>query len=248
MAEPTRPPAGWSTDSLSKFLETSHTNTWSTFANHQDWFDLLRSINDAFQRIAENLNAPTVGAPTLLLPRCHSAFLAGVRLAASGQPPEAYMVLRGCLEFAMYGAFIRDVQTRSRQWLGLKVDRGEGSVFTTKNILLDLDSYCPEPAKHARYLYGLCIDQGAHPNKEALNWNMRTERVDEQTKLTFLYLKANGLSFDICLKTAAQVGITALRLFEAVFHQRFRLLGLTAELDRLTAKETELSTQLQFKL
>jgi hypothetical protein len=67
---------------------------------------LLKYINRFYETIIENLINPPELGPSFFLPRSHASHLGAVRLVLSGQLPESYMLLRGCLENALYGFYI----------------------------------------------------------------------------------------------------------------------------------------------
>ena len=85
--------------------------------NLKPWFNRIKDIHLVFQNIANNLDSSKDWFSALFLYRSHAALLGGVRLALSGQVPEAYMVLRGCLENALYGLYISRNSESVVTWL-----------------------------------------------------------------------------------------------------------------------------------
>lgn len=61
MVEPLDPPPRWGQDNLSAFIETARRNTFATFVQmHQVW-DLLVQIDGAYRRAIEGMHPPTDG-------------------------------------------------------------------------------------------------------------------------------------------------------------------------------------------
>ena len=100
-----KPPAGWGQDELTKFIELARRNQYATFQNLGGPYRRLRELDDLFLKALSNLDNPTEWVPAFFFYRSHSAFRAAVQLSMAGQIPETYMVLRGCLEFALYGVY-----------------------------------------------------------------------------------------------------------------------------------------------
>jgi len=110
-------PNDWGKDSLSEFIEDAHHNTLATFANLKPEFAHLKNINDTFKKITENLLNIEKLIPGLFLLRSHASYLGAVRLAVSGQLPETFMVLRGCLENSLYALHIALIPETGEIWL-----------------------------------------------------------------------------------------------------------------------------------
>ena len=170
--------------------------------------------------------------------RAHSSFLSALRLAVSGQIPEAYMVLRGTLENSLYGFYISTRPELREIWLRRHDDaasmhavRQEFRVGTIFERLALANAGIGDIAKA---LYESTIDSGAHPNERALMQVLNMERGAGQIRFEVRYLtKGEEPAFGACLKITAQVGVCALDIFRLVFHERFQILGLTRELEIL---------------
>ncbi|MDX9745885.1 MAG: hypothetical protein RBU31_05045 [Syntrophales bacterium] len=106
-------PPGWGQDSLSEFIENAWHNTFATFHNVKDWYSILKDIHLVFDAITHNIDRTPDWFASFFLFRSHSAYLGSVRLALSGQTPETYIVLRGCLGNALYGFYVsRNAESR----------------------------------------------------------------------------------------------------------------------------------------
>lgn len=110
-------PLNWGKDSLSKFIEDARTNTLGTPIHHKKAYDLLNDINRTFEKMVDNLDYSSESFSVFSALRAHASYLGAVRLSISAQVCEAYMVLRGCLENALYGLyFFKEPQSR-QVWL-----------------------------------------------------------------------------------------------------------------------------------
>lgn len=233
-----RVPPGWGKDEVSQFIQTAHSNTFATFANYKEVWNKLVGIDVAFRRAIDALENSKVWFEGFFLLGAHASFLGAVRLATSTQLPEAYMVLRGCLESSLYGLFLREHPELAEVWLKRHDDEAsKGRVkneFQIGRMLDLLDAKDAATGRAARALYERTIDYGAHPNERALTQNLRMTKEVSATKFVRNYLIGDGDALRLCLKTTAQVGVSSLRIYQLVLPERFDLLGLSEELQRLS--------------
>ncbi|HEX5758224.1 MAG TPA: hypothetical protein VF121_03440 [Thermoanaerobaculia bacterium] len=227
-------PDGWGLDDISAFLEAAHQNSFATFANLQRFFRPLVEVDQLFRLAIPNFGTPTDWLMAVFLLRTHAAFLGAVRLASSGQLPETYMLLRGCLEPALYALHIFKDPSRAAIWLARSDDeeqrakaRGE---FSNRRVLATLAA--ADQGLHGAVvkLYERTMDHGAHPNERAFLTNMSIEKVQEGIRLQLNYLSGHSPAFELALKSALQTGIVALGVFEAIVPEKFSILGLSERL------------------
>jgi hypothetical protein len=240
MAMPiTEIPPDWDRDALSEFIETARHNTFATFVNLLREYSVLKNIHELYKYAIDNLiNTPEWFAAFFLL-RAHSAYLGGVRLAISGQCAETYMVLRGCIEAAIYGLYLSRNKNSQETWLSrhnneesLKRVKKEFKIVNLFNFLKTVD---PKNYNTATLLYERTIDYGAHPNELALTSLLKKTDEGDMIKFNLNYLSGYTPAFHLSLKTTAQVGLCSLYIFKNVYSDRFKILGLSEKLDKLTA-------------
>src|SRR3989442_15571833 len=111
------PPEGWERDEVSRFLETCRGNVFATFIKTRPAYDKLVGIDQAYRQIQENLVNTQEWFSAFFLLRAHSAFLGAASLALAGQVPEAYAVLRTCLEYSLYGHYLAQNPGSRETWL-----------------------------------------------------------------------------------------------------------------------------------
>jgi hypothetical protein len=229
-----RIPPNWTEDSLSKFIQDTIDNTYATFHNLKPPYNKLKDIHVVFYKIVDNTDNTPDWFSTFFLVRSHSALLGAVRLALSGQVPEAYMVLRGCLENALYGFYVARKPESRETWLRRHDDEDSKKrvkkEFKISNLIDLLEKEDDILRNIASNLYERTIDYGGHPNERAL-LSVATKNEDEH-KIRFqsAYLIGNEPALELCLKSCSQIGICSLSIFQMIYKARFDILGLSDEL------------------
>jgi len=230
-------PPEWGSDPLSQFIQDAIHNTHATFHNLKTWYNKLRDIHITFRAITQNMDGSPNWFSSFFLFRSHAAFLAGVRLAMSGQVPESYMVLRGCLESALYGLYVTRKPTSKEIWLKRHNDEPSKKKvkqnFKISNLFQVLEIEDKRLYTITRDLYDRTIDYGGHPNERAFLSVVKKEADESKTTFQSAYLIGNEPAHKLCLKSCAQIGICALCIFRTIFRERFDILGLSETLEKL---------------
>jgi hypothetical protein len=236
--EPLQPPANWGQDEVSNFLEIAHRNGYGSFVRLRQPFAKIIAIDSFYRRVIDNLNHSRDWFAAFFVLRAHSSFLGACRLAVSGQIPEAYMLLRGCLENAQYGFYIASRPALREVWLRRHDDEASMRLvkqeFRVGTIFERLTLANAQVAEVAKNLYDRTIDYGAHPNERALMQVLNMQRGADEIRLEVRYLSSGDeAAFGLCLKSTAQVGVCALDMFGIIFRERFEILSLMGELQTL---------------
>jgi hypothetical protein len=199
-------------------------------------------IDDVMAEISENWKpaSPTVETivPLMMFFRSHSAFRAAAALGFGGALVEGMTVLRLSLEFAGYAALIADDPTLALPWFDRDTDaaakkrvRDEFHGGRIKAALTRLD---PQISAAYSELYERLIQFGAHPNEKSVTSSLTIEKGDGETKLNQVYLQGDGTALDHWLRTASQLGICTLKIFERIHHARFAELKANPRIVELT--------------
>jgi len=234
-------PQGWGEDDLSAFVEQAERNTRATFANLKQWFTLLRNTDSLFIG-ATQIPCDWGGnpLPALLLMRAQASFRGAVRLAMSGQLPEAYMVTRGCIENSLYAAYVRSNDRRAEIWLRRNDSADSRNLvrktFVYGELLTHLRVVDAATADRVDLLYQFAIDSGAHPNELSISANTTISEVSNGVRFDLKYLNTDPLPLKLCLKKTAQAGLASIEVFQVSFPQEFMSNGLTARLHELCRK------------
>ena len=105
--------------------------------------------------------------------------------------------------------------------------------FKFRNLINTLSKEDASEAHAAETLYDQCIDQGAHPNDQALMQNLTMQEGEQSINFQFKYMNPDPLALGLAMKSTARVGVCVLGIFSHVYKTRFDLLGLSELLPSL---------------
>lgn len=236
----------WSDDPLSTFFKDAEYNVRVTAFKFPKIFDLLGRVHALFKKCQETTGITIREqflVPCLLMVRSHSCFLAGTRLATSGQISEAFCVLRSAVESAWYALHIaKDPKGTERAKIWLKRNEDDAaksrckSEFTIANVRKTHEDLDASTARELYRVYEDLIDFGAHPNQ----FGTMIAMVKSQTNLErvfsvgILYLEEPTIVF--ALRKAVEVGILSLKTLQLTFPERFELSAMDLDIEKLTAE------------
>ncbi|MBM4308523.1 MAG: hypothetical protein FJ123_17495 [Deltaproteobacteria bacterium] len=230
-------PPSWADDSLSKFIQDALGNIYATFHNLKTPYNKLKETHDLFAKIVDNIEGTPDWFAAFFLARSHSAFLGAVRLALSGQVPEAFMVIRGCLENALYGLYVTRSPSSQETWLRRHDDEESKKKvrreFKISNLLDLLEKNDKKLRSIAGELYERTIDYGGHPNEKAFFSVAKKSLNEHKITIQSAYLIGNEPALQLCLKSCAQIGLCSLSIFQLIYKERFDILGLSNEMKAL---------------
>lgn len=230
-------PDGWGTDKLTEFFDMARGNTLASFVQMRSDYARLHEIDSAYLLIGENLlNPPDVFTPLFLL-KTHSSYRAAAQLAMAGQSPEAFMVMRGCLESALYGLHIHCNNAALEIWKRRHEDaqarKHVRKEFTIARLWECLRAVDEDLQRRTQILYEKTIDFGAHPNAASITSVVTMSAGDTGVQFRLAYLSAELEVIRGTMKSVAQVGIVGLCIFRHIFRERYDILGLTDTLPAL---------------
>jgi hypothetical protein len=234
------PPPGWGGDKLTEFATHAISNSFASYVQMRPAVDVLIEIDEIFHKAAENLRNPPDFLGAMLLLRSHFAYRAANRLAMSGEASETFPLLRACLEYALYAVHINRNHGYGEIWLRRHDDEAALAkarrTFQHVAVMETLKSVDERLAQQIKGLYERAIDFGAHPNERAMTGSITVEEVSDGKVFAGVYMHADRVVLSHLLKTTAQVGLGALLMLSIVFRDRFRLLAIDMNLDRLKTK------------
>jgi hypothetical protein len=224
------PPPGWGQDELTRFIDLASQNQFATFQNLSGSYRRLRDLDGLFLKALVNLDNPEHWVPPFFFFRSHSAFRASVQLAMAGQIPESYMVMRGCLEFALYGVYMWRRPESWDTWCARndspETKKKVRAEFTTRTLFDAVPGLNPAERAAVEQLYDRTIDLGGHPNQLGLFGSLQMMTDEEAFHFESNYLMGKSVQLDLALRSTAQVGVAAFGLMGRVFETRYGLLGL----------------------
>lgn len=130
-------PPEWGNDPLSVFFKHAEYNDRVTALNCPKVYDLLGRVHALFKRFEEAIekdNRQEFLVARFLMVRSYSSFLGALRLAMSGQVPEAHSVLRSGVECAWYALHIaKDPKGTERCEIWLRRNEDEAAKSRCKS-------------------------------------------------------------------------------------------------------------------
>jgi len=223
-------PSTWGKDELSSFFDAARSNSFASYHNLAGSYRRMVDIDGLYIALFEEFKDPEDPLGAGLAFRCHSALRAAAQLALSGQVPEAFMVLRGALEMALYAFHASTSDERAQIWMNREdteeTKRRCKNEFTPRTIFPELRDRNPDSARVAGELYERSIDYGAHPNARGVLTTMTHEEGETEDSFSFAYLTGDSIALRFVIKSWCQNGISALDLLGLVFPERFQQLGL----------------------
>jgi hypothetical protein len=235
-----QPPPRWGADLLSAFIDNALANIFATFVHKPIQYKYILDVDSCFYKAASNLSNPTDFVAAFLLLRSHSAYRAACRLALSGQAAESYVVLRSCLEYAIYALHINKNSPLAELWLQRHADdaslRAMRNEFQHAKVIRTLQRTDAKLCDSIALLYERTIDFGGHPNERAVTGSMEINSGGNSKEYLQIYLHSDGLALEHALKTTAQCGLGSLLVFQCIYPERFALLGINEKLYRLRQK------------
>jgi hypothetical protein len=230
-------PDGWGDDELLAFFEHARGNAFASFVQMPEPYVKLLEVDAAFLLINSNLKDPEDFSAPFFMFKAHSSYRAAAWLAMTGHSPEAFMVMRGCIESALYGLYLNRNEKSFRAYMSRHDDettrqavRREFTIRRMWSCLRDVDG---ELQAKAEQVYNKTIDFGAHPNVAALIAATTMTRTKKGVRFTLAYLTEDQQVLQGTMKSVAQAGVVALSVFRHIFNDRYDRLGLTESLPQL---------------
>jgi hypothetical protein len=242
-------PPPWGDDPLSRFFADADFNNRVTALNFGPVYTVLRRVDELFRRseeASEKDHYEHLLVSRLLMVRAHASVLAGLRLAMSGQTTESYPVLHAAVELSWYALHIAKDPSPSRRaviWLNRNENDTDKTTckaeFTIANVRRTHESSDADTAKTMQQLYEHLIDFGAHPNQLGVMTPMSKMETEKQVNFSVGILYPERMVVVFALRMAVGVAISALKTFELIFPERFRLLRIDQALNSLVAEANQ---------
>ncbi len=232
-------------DELSKAVIGAWHNMKATWAHYEPQIQVLSRINDLFikyTRVFSSLSEePYIRSPAAFLARAFGCYLASVRLSASGQFSESFVMFRSCYENALYGYYIHKKPELGEIWAerhkNEKAMSKARDEFRIGNIFKTLTEQNSIVGKWVKGEYEKIIDFGAHPNVYSVACNYR---VTEDKEVMDIF---NNDPFfkKHCLLVNIRVGLGCLSVFRLIYPEQLEKNGVPKELKGLFDRLNELS-------
>jgi hypothetical protein len=230
--------------SLDRFLEVVHNNRLGNRARFPAEYQIILRIDDCFVTAGKHLShqKPVFVGPMLL--RSQYAYKTAAGMTLAGQVAESFVMMRSCLEYAGYALAIfadpcvQNTPSREEVFVNRNIDeaslKAQKAEFLVSKIRGIIATFDEKLAANIKLLYDESIDYGGHPNPYGLLTGINLETKDEQlTSITTLALTSDPVITMFAMKSATQVGLAALCIFQHIFGAKFELLGIRAEIGAL---------------
>lgn len=244
MREPMCLPA-WGDDPLSAFMSEAERNVRACSLNWPDIFEVQQRAHALLVRVGEVLEHGSGEShlffPRMLVLRSHSAILAAMRLAMSGQAVEAQAVLRVAIEGVWYALHIATdpaPPTRANIWrrrgTSREATRECKNEFKVENVRRTHEGLDAPTAAGMQRLYEDAIEFGAHPNQVGVGGSARIDRSGSEIDVIQVGVLTPGtLATAMALKAAVETTVGLARTFRLIYPERSRIVGLNDDVDRL---------------
>lgn len=255
------PPPGWLEDFLSQFLQDTHNNSFYVFHHHKALFNLFSEVCEIYEIVGDHITKPEGQdelAALLFFNMARSSYYASLRIISGGQLPETYVLLRQCLENSLMGFyFYHELQRpegydRFKLWLSRNESEENKkkvrNTFTSGELKKRLKEREQELGEIVNSLYEITIDSGAHPNESALTSNLRFSKEDQRRMMHQSWVidfEKQWVPFLKCVKIVIEMGISSLCIFQSIFKEKFKLLGVSDKIEGLKRKYPNILKQNQ---
>jgi hypothetical protein len=174
----------------------------------------------------------------VLFLRCQYAYKTAAGLSLAGQVSETFVMMRSCLEYAGYALAIFDKPSLEQVFVNRHVStvdmQAQKTAFRISEVKKVVETFDNRLAELFALFYERAIDFGGHPNPHATFSTMKMDTDTNQDKsFTAFAMITDPTTLKHAMKCTAQVGLTALFMFQHIFKAKFELLGIRAEMDRL---------------
>lgn len=241
-APPTNPPPHWGEDKLTEFMQLATMAAWGAFMqpNTRPLVEKLMTIDATFLAAIEALNGPTPNFfEGLMLVSAHSAFRSAAQFAMEGRTCEAMVLLRSCLEYAVYAVHFHRKPELSEVW----AHRGDGAnerkavrkAFVMKEMLDGVIALSNEVGERCRILYELTIDMGAHPNELGFFGRLNIQDVpgSQDKRFEIKYLQGGDIAHLSALTTVCRASVCTLECFWLIYRIRYDLLEVSPKIEAI---------------
>lgn len=221
-------------DNLIAFFELVGANQKANIGRFPAQYELIRRVNICLSAAGQKLINPKPLMCAVLFLRCQYAYKAAAGMALSGQSVEAFVMLRSSLEYAGYAlAIFNDASLEvvfSNRHITSADMQAQKRAFRISEIKKVIEAFDPKLADLFQIFYDRSIDFGGHPNPHA---TFSAMEMPSENSVVALAMVTDPHIIQHTLKSVAQVGLTALYIFQHIFKAKFELLGVRAEMDKL---------------
>lgn len=169
---------------LRSYLKAANEAETESLRDHDNFLSYVERLDALFRKLMTGKSHFEHPAASLLSMQSHANFLAGVSTAIRGQSPQTYMILRGCIESAMYAYLISLDEADGDVWMKRRENpEAVKARFSANRAIQILGPRDPHLAAMAKDTYQSMIEMGAHPNPRSVMEHIRPQPEDETGNL-----------------------------------------------------------------
>jgi hypothetical protein len=160
---------------------------------HPKFVLILDELDALFRGLVTEKSHSKHIAGSLLAMNSHAAFLAAVGSALRGQSPPTFMILRGCIESALYAFLVAMDKADGEAWFKRSQDpETVRAKFTANRAIQKLTPHDPNLAAMVRDTYQWTIEFGAHPNRRSVLDHIRLKApISEGYPVSMTYIHSS---------------------------------------------------------
>ena len=219
----------------SYFISTLE-NVKTACVNEKKLYNKYISVDELYRKLIANLDNTPEYVSGLFVLRSHSSFLSAGYLAFSGQLADSFALQRSVIEAALYGHYMKTDTEKAEVWLRRNEEGGKQksrNLFTYGKVIKNLKKQDSGTASIIDKLYSETIDFGAHPNMASIMSNVSIVEEEHESSFKLNYFNVGNIQHQFCMKRVSQVGLACLDLFSNIWKERYVLIGLDSDLEKI---------------
>lgn len=227
-------------EKLAEFFKALDNNYLESLAHFTTISERVGEIDNLFSEIANYIQDVDGPLKFLFFVRSHGAFRSSLRLAYSGQLVESYVVMRACLENAIYMQFLYFAPEMSPVWLdrelNLETKKQMRKSFVISRMLKEFIAKEKTVGTIANTLYDRVIDFGAHPNPNGVLTNVKiikNEEVNDVADIRAFYFNSDRIMQRGALMDLVRISICVLKITQIIYKEKFVIMGWGNQIEKL---------------
>jgi hypothetical protein len=177
------------------YLNAAYEAELESLDHHHQFLQTLDELDLLFRGLVTGKSYNKHPAAGFLAMNSHAAFLAAVCSALRGQSPPTFMILRGCVESALYAYLVGMEKADGDIWLRRSQDPETAKKkFTANRAIQKLGAHDQNLALMAKDTYQWMIEFGAHPNPRSVldHIQVREQDADGYRPFSLIYIHSAG--------------------------------------------------------
>ena len=232
------PKESFETEPFSAYLDWAINNILGTYRHREQWYWDFERLDEAFTIAFNNGSHFNEALFTSFVFRARCTFRAACMIAMSGQTIEAYILIRGCLEAALYALHAEAGPVNKEAWLNRDKDdesrKHSKRRFKQVGVEATLKARSEWLHDTMQKLYDYTIDKGAHPNKRSITDGLRLEADAEKGIMSIQYVIGDSDEIAEAFKAISAIGLCALYILQLARPDYFKQFGIDIIIDEMT--------------